>query len=424
MILTLTEAQIAIVWTDDDTGMAMSDEAVEFMAKQGYSRLESLKDLNDDLIEALEKKASQSQWKSVSAPTGVGTRNLAAAAAPEERRSRPIDFSLKALHRLKIYVSGLKYYHATNRQIGIDQLEYRIMETIYDEFQVLEEAQPGEPVIMTKNEDPFRFLSRFKNYLGTIKSARKIPVPLSYVVRATAEVPEAPDLAPMQPYSDAHGSITDELIERVTHVDPLFRTDNKTVMSKFLEALQNSPFLSTIKSFERAKDGRGAVLAFESQHCGLDKQEARLTAAQLTLTTLKFTGKNLNHTLESLATIHRKAYGDMEEAVANGVEFQLPSETTRTRYFRDAIVTTDAALLTALSECRSKAQGLLNNFEGTVTRLVRDCPVTKLRREEAAKNPTKKRIHASISEVDASPARTAAIKKTVYEKNRSRTQIL
>ena len=33
MILTLTEAQIATVWTDDDTGMAMSDEAVEFMAK-------------------------------------------------------------------------------------------------------------------------------------------------------------------------------------------------------------------------------------------------------------------------------------------------------------------------------------------------------------------------------------------------------
>ena len=398
--MVLSEQEFEFMMTDAAKGMAMSDGAVEFLEKQGYKTIETMVDLKDETIDALFKSATYSQWTTNS--------------RGQQIKGPPVDFSHNSAERLKKFVRGLQFFEAVGRSPTAALVHYKMMKIIADQFKYLKEATAEDLPTHGKKECPIRFMARFRAYIMTVLSGRQVPVPLSYVIRESKEVPTvAPELAEDLPYSEEHGTVAEEMIERITHADPLFKNDNALVMTKFLAALQNSPLLSCIKSFERKRDGRGAVLAFEAMHCGHDKQEARIRNAEKILSTLKYTGLNPGHTLESLANFHRQAFSDMSEAVESGINHQLPNETTRARFFRDAIVSKDPDLITALSACKKTTSPYYNSFEDTVTHLVPECPVAKLRLANGG-DTKKKRPHADISELDGGKAATS---KTVYLPN-------
>jgi hypothetical protein len=87
--------------------------------------------------------------------------------------------------------------------------------------------------------------------------------------------PLTEDLDPLQagkPYGST-GAIVDELIARLSHDDPLYKSDNATVYAMLEEATRGTVYASTVKPYSRRKDGRMAWFAMVSSHAGNDKWE-------------------------------------------------------------------------------------------------------------------------------------------------------
>ena len=93
--------------------------------------------------------------------------------------------------------------------------------------------------------------------------------PLSYVLRENSAVPpEADDPLNADSYYGASGNMMDELINRLPHTEPVYKNDDETVYMKIEEAVRGTSVKSTVKTFARQKDGRGAYLALISNHAG------------------------------------------------------------------------------------------------------------------------------------------------------------
>ena len=108
--------------------------------------------------------------------------------------------------------------------------------------------------ILTKTNTPIKWCESFKHYLHNTFGVRKVP--LSYVIREEVTVkPEADDPLEVGKAHGASGSIIQDLINRSSHTHPLYQTDNSTVYSLIKEAARSSRFLTTIRPFERRKDG-------------------------------------------------------------------------------------------------------------------------------------------------------------------------
>ena len=86
----------------------------------------------------------------------------------------------------------------------------------------------------------------------------------------------APILAINQPYSDVHDLVEGELIARTSHRHALFRDDNAKVYHYLEEATRTTQYASSIKPFQRKKDGRGAWTALVTQYAGKDKWQAEI----------------------------------------------------------------------------------------------------------------------------------------------------
>ena len=65
-----------------------------------------------------------------------------------------------------------------------------------------------------------------------------------------------------------------DLIARLSHVHPLYSTDNAKVYSALEEASRGTAYGSTVKAFLRRRDGHNAWLAILSSHAGSDKWES------------------------------------------------------------------------------------------------------------------------------------------------------
>ena len=99
-----------------------------------------------------------------------------------------------------------------------------------------------------------------------------INIPLVYTIRNLV-TPTAvlPVLATDLPHSTGHGSVEGELIARASHEHPLYRDDNVRVYYDLEISLRGSSYLSSIKSFQRVKNGRDAFFSIRNQYAGEDK---------------------------------------------------------------------------------------------------------------------------------------------------------
>ena len=64
------------------------------------------------------------------------------------------------------------------------------------------------------------------------------------------------------------GSVLKDMISRSSHKHALYKIDNATVYNLIEQDTRNSNYLTTIKSFENRKSGKGAWLALISSHVG------------------------------------------------------------------------------------------------------------------------------------------------------------
>ena len=161
-----------------------------------------------------------------------------------------------------------------------------------------------------------------------------------------------------------------ELIARAAHTHALFRDDNSVGYYHLEEPTRGTSYASSIKPFQRGKDGRGAWKALTGQYAGKDKWEVEIKCQEQLLHTRVWKGQS-NFSLENFTSQHRNAYVSMQ-ASAEHVQYQLPNEHSRVGFLLEAIQCSDPGLQAAMASIKTDngLEGMRNNFEATAAHLL------------------------------------------------------
>ena len=282
--------------------------------------------------------------------------------------------------RLKVASIAYHYYMNTGRTITSANMNYTgVLKGFYIEWEAIKEmisADAPKVPVLSKHQTPIKWMESFKDCLFNTFGVRKCP--LSYVIRPNEAVePEnnVPLLAGFA-YSESAGSVLQELIDRYTHIHPLFKSDNNKVYSLLEEATRGTVYAPTIKPFSRTKNGRLAWNAIISSHVGTDKWEKIQKEKTNFMINIKWNGRQ--YSLEKFTGLHRAAFTSLEEAALH-INFQLPTEHTRVGYLLDNITSLDPDLRAALANVRANTNNMRDDFEATVSYILPVCPFAKHR---------------------------------------------
>ena len=291
----------------------------------------------------------------------------------------PCLVSARCSLRLKVASIAYHFYVSIGRDITPQNMNYtQVLRPFYVEWEALEklvdEDKPDVPVL-SKHITPLKWVESFRDCLLRTFGVRSCP--LLYVIRDDEQVPsEVDDPLLIGSAFGRSGSVLDELVTRLSHTDPLFKSDNSAVYSLLEEATRNTVYAPTIKPYARKKDGRSAWRSLISSHAGKDKWEKLQKDKMLFLINTKWNGKV--YSLEKFTGLHRSSYIQLEEA-AQHVHFQLPTEHSRVGYLIDNIQNTDPDLRAAISSIRINTNGMRSDFESAVATLLPVCPYSKYR---------------------------------------------
>ena len=312
--------------------------------------------------------------------------NVIQAAVPAVPGLRPCIITARQLTRLKVAAIAYAYYADIGRTLTPANMNYtNVLRNFYIEYEALikltKEDSPDVP-ILSKNLTPIKWIESFKDYLGRSFGVRNAP--LSHVIREDENVPaEATDPLVAGSAFGESGSVIDELVNRLDHAHPLFKTDNASVYSKLDEATRGTIFGATIKPHANRKNGRAAWLSLISSHAGEDKWEKEHKVKLAFLMNQTWNGKS--YSLEKFCGIHRNNFIFLQEAV-NHVTFQLPTEHSRVGYLLDNITNQDPDLRAALASIRANNNNMRDDFEAAVAFLLPVCPYAKSRSDGKKKS--------------------------------------
>ena len=305
----------------------------------------------------------------------------------------PCLVSARCALRLNVASLAYHYYLSIDRTPTPANMNYtQVLKGFYNEWESIiklsEEDRPKVPVL-SKNQTPLRWMESFKDCLYRTYGVRTCPI--SYVIRDSPEV-EDEDVDPLGPGDcfGRSGSVLEELIARLNHTDPLYRTDNALVYSLLDEATRGTIYAPTIKPFARTKNGRNAWYAIITSHAGDDKWEDVRKDKTNFLMNTKWNGRT--YSLDKFTGLHRSAFVMLEEAALH-VNFQVPSEHSRVGYLLDNITNNDPDLRAALASIRINTDGMRDDFERAVAFMLPVCPYTK------HKTSQRRTRHAELSDV-------------------------
>ena len=314
---------------------------------------------------------------------------------------RSVPIPAKCITRLLIASVAYNYYKHTGREITNTSMHFtNVLREFHVEWNAMlsmaEQEAPSLPML-TKNNPPLKWCESFKNFLYATFGVRKIP--LLYVIRENEDVTPENGIDPNATYDPlqtgkaygSSGSVLQDLILRLSHDHPLFKTDNSTVYGFIEEATRGSNYSHTIKPFSRTKNGRGAWLAIITSHVGINQWEKIEKENSSWLLNASWNGKK--YALESFCSQHRAKFQQLEEA-SQHLNFQLPNEHTRVGYLLNNIQNSDPALQAALASIRQDKDGLRNKFEDAVAILI---PVDPFVQNKAHKRTTSYEISSVVT---------------------------
>ena len=305
-----------------------------------------------------------------------------------------------SVRRLITAMHAAKYYRSIDRDMNTTNMHYtNVLSKFMIEYESYLELKKGDdpkvPRINDKDTDRhiIRWAPIFKDTMCNTYGSRG---PLGYVLRDDVAVPaEADDPLDVNSYHGASGSLLEELIARLPHYGPIYKNDNSTVFSKIEEAVRGTSVESTIKSFARSKDGRGAYLALIANHAGETKYRAIMKKRMNILQNIKWNGRS--YPLESHVSNHRQAVDDLKEC-SRHITVSVPDPSQRVEYLIDSISCSDNTLQAAIGLVRANTNNMRSDFELAASALIEVDPYRKSLRNAAGRN-------ANISAIDFSAGR-------------------
>ena len=371
-----------------------SDRAVTRILYEGITNYESLLDFDRKAIQGLPSVCKET----IPAIAGDPTTN--AGAEPEVPGA---NISSISVQRLIVAVNATKYYDSIGRAMTAQNMHYTnvlsLFKVEYEAYASLkDEDEPKVPKINDSDSDRkiIRWAPIFEDYLSRCFGSKG---PLRYVIRENEAVPsEIDDPLDANSYFGQSGSLIEELIARLPHTGPIYRNDNATVYLKIEEAARGTKVESTIKSFARKKDGRGAYLALVANHAGMTKYRAISKKRMNFLQNIKWNGRS--YPLESHVSNHRVAYDDLRDC-SNHITVPVPNDEQRVEYLIDSINCPDSTLQAAVGLIRANTNNMRQNFEDAASSLIEVDPYKRSTR--SSQNSSGRQAH--ISAIDFSGGR-------------------
>ena len=219
----------------------------------------------------------------------------------------------KAQKRMTETADLLCFYQAIGREVTTERIQYEVIHDFSLQWKALQDRKAtdqAKPPMMSKELGILKWSEAFYDFLDQTIGVRGAP--LSYVTRAHAVPPgDLPEQAEGKPHSVKNGSVKADLREFATHDSPMYREDKGRVYKFLEEALRGTAYVSSLKPFQRSKDGHEAHKAIISQYAGVDKWDAELKRCNTLLNTHQWKG-NSNFTFEKFVSQHRNAFISMQ----------------------------------------------------------------------------------------------------------------
>ena len=168
-----------------------------------------------------------------------------------------------SLQKLQVASIAASYYKTIGRELTYMNMHYsNVLKDFHLQWKALEERRkeddPKVPIV-SKGLAITKWTDTFNDFCWKVVGARNIP--LAYVIRENAVVSPNPEpLAPGNSYSNSSGSVEAELVSRASFDHALYRSDNAKAYAYIEEAVRSSQYNSSIKPFQRTKDGRGLIV--------------------------------------------------------------------------------------------------------------------------------------------------------------------
>lgn len=350
-----------------------TNSAVTRITYEGITDLDSLMDFDKESIEALPRACA----RAIPAVDADADNNIEA-----EEAVAAGNISTISVHRLIVAADCVRYYRDVGRTATIANMHYGNIlagfKLDYEAYRTLKKLDtPEVPLVHEKDRDKkvIKWIPLFEDAMSRTFGAKG---PLRYVIRETAAVTaEADDPLQANRHYGIAGSLLEELINRLPHTGPTYKDDNKTVFMAISKAVSGTTVESTIKTYSRTKDGRGAFLALIANHAGDIKYCAIVKARMHLLQNIKWNGRA--YALETHVSNHRQAADDLTDCAVH-IHNQVPDEPQRVEYLLDSISCQDSALQAAIGNIRADSNGMRSRFEAAAAHMLEVDPYKRAAR--------------------------------------------
>ena len=139
-------------------------------------------------------------------------------------------------------------------------------------------------------------------------------IPLYYVTIEVIIPPPMESIRVNNPCSTDHSRFHEELIARASHDRANFQDDSAAILDILVAYLEETEHMTSLKPFQRLRDGRGALLALEVQNLGSSKWDGVIRKEEQTVLNFLWNGKNTKYTLGCHIIVHRAAHNNMVHA--------------------------------------------------------------------------------------------------------------
>ena len=167
----------------------------------------------------------------------------------------------------------------------------------------------------------------------------------------------------------------DELIDYTPHTSEEYAEDNAKVFQILQDMVSGSSHESSVKTFQRSRDGRGAYFALCQHNLGSSKWEKIFEDAETYVMKREWNGKNSRFSLKSHINKHRVAHNEMIRA-KQFIAVQTPNEYTRVGRLIKSITSRDPAIVAAITHIHGN-NAMRQDFETASDFMLLTAPPTK-----------------------------------------------
>ena len=259
------------------------------------------------------------------------------------------DHSIPAIceKRLKQAAYGARIYEGVGRQIAHLSLSRNRLKLFQEHRDIIENHdEPEKLPVVSKTFNIMKAMDLVPNHLRDRLGVDKVS--LAYVIRD--EVMPSP-LEPLENgkiTSRSYSSLMEELIMRTPHTGITYSEDNAKVFSILQDMVTGTPYETSLKAHQRARDGRGAYLALCKHNLGSAKWDKVIEEAESYILRREWNGRNFRFSLKAHLARHRDAHNDMEKA-SQFIAYQIPDEHTRVGRLLKSITSKDPSVLAAIT---------------------------------------------------------------------------